>query len=1058
MAVGAAVAVLLHLTTLYSYTLFHSLAEGFCIAISAGMFMFAWNSRRLMDNNFVLFLGIASLFIGFLDGLHALAYKGMGVFGGNDANLATELWILTRYIHAVSFVIAPVLLKRTFRPIYAFAAFAAVTVLSLMTIFYWDVFPDSYVEGSGLTAFKVGSEYIISLIFLVSLGIVAALRRSFDPWVLRLIVGSIALNVAAELSFTRYFGVYDFFNELGHLFKIAAYYLLYRAVIVTGLKKPYHLIFRTLQQSREELGTANLVLERHVQEQNTEIVRRREAEDALSRQSRWLQVTLNSIGDAVLSTDTKGRITFINPAAADLTGWQPEEALNRPIGEVFRIKNKEIHQPSEDIVQKVLQEKRISALANHTVLITRQGREIPIEDSAAPIVDSEGKVSGVVLVFHDVSIRKTAEREREAAVEFLRLANKARTSQDLLRMAVDFFQRQSGCRAVGIRLEENGDYPYQCTSGFPDEFVEIESRLCEQGARGSVIREDSGRPALECLCGSVIRGSIDASMPFFTGRGSFWTNSTTELAAEAAAAGLNIRLRNLCNAYGYESVALIPLRTGEERLGLLQLNDPRKGLFSAGSIALWERLVEYLVAALTKSRAEESLMRSEEELRRHRDHLEELVRERTIELEERNRQLEEEISERIRAQEEKIRLEHQLIHTQKMDALGRFAGGIAHDLNNMLYPIILNLQMLAEEPSTDETRHRTLHLILGAAYRQRDLLRQILSFSRPDEQSLKPMGVSELVRETVAFIRSSLPSTIEIRLDITAERDTIQGNATQIQQIVMNLCRNAADAIEPHTGVIEVGLANADLPRRLATPQMRAGEYVLLTVKDTGTGMTPEVMSRIFDPFFTTKEVGMGSGMGLSVVHGIIKGHGGAVTVESRPGQGSMFSVYLPVTAEKPEGLRLKPCSTPREGEKRRVLLVDDEGIILSSVSKVLKIMGYEVTAAPSGPEALALFSERPDAFDLVITDHTMPQMTGVELAARITGIRPGIPVILCTGFSEAVNRERLRKTGISELLAKPADMQELQDAIERVLDRREEEDSAYGEVRASAASDGPER
>ncbi|HQM19820.1 MAG TPA: ATP-binding protein, partial [Deltaproteobacteria bacterium] len=526
-----------------------------------------------------------------------------------------------------------------------------------------------------------------------------------------------------------------------------------------------------------------------------------------------------------------------------------------------------------------------------------------------------------------------AEREREAAVEFLRLANKARTSQDLLRMAVDFFQRQSGCRAVGIRLEENGDYPYQCTSGFPDEFVEIESRLCEQGDRGTVIREGSGRPALECLCGSVIRGSIDASMPFFTGRGSFWTNSTTELAAEAAAAGLNIRLRNLCNAYGYESVALIPLRTGEERLGLLQLNDPRKGLFSAGSIALWERLVEYLVAALTKSRAEESLMRSEEELRRHRDHLEELVRERTIELEERNRQLEEEISERIRAQEEKIRLEHQLIHTQKMDALGRFAGGIAHDLNNMLYPIILNLQMLAEEPSTDETRHRTLHLILGAAYRQRNLLRQILSFSRPDEQSLKPMGVSELVRETVAFIRSSLPSTIEIRLDIAAERDTIQGNATQIQQIVMNLCRNAADAIEPHTGVIEVSLANADLPRELATPQMQAGEYVLLTVKDTGTGMTPEVMSHIFDPFFTTKEVGMGSGMGLSVVHGIIKGHGGAVTVESRPGQGSVFSVYLPVTAEKPERLRLKPFSTPREGEKRRVLLVDDEGIILSSVS-----------------------------------------------------------------------------------------------------------------------------
>ncbi len=1062
---GALTLFLLHLTTLHSYTLFHSIAEGFCIAISVGMFMFAWNSRRLMDNHYVLFLGIASLFIGLLDGLHALAYKGMGVFDTPGANLATELWILTRYMHAVSFLAALMFLKRAFRPSGVFAVFSAVTVLSLLSIFYWNIFPDCYVEGAGLTAFKVGSEYVISLIFILSLGAVLVSRRSFDPGVLRLMVGVMVLNVAAELSFTRYLGVYDFFNELGHFFKIAAYYLLYRAVISTGLRKPYRLMFRDLVQNREELGRTNVALEQHVHEQNTEIARRKEA-----------------------------------------------------------------------------------------------------------------------------------ELERETAVEFLRLANEISTSEDLVRMVVDFFQQKSGCRAVAIRLERDGDYPYSHASGFPEEFVRLENLLCRQDDQDTPVRNDPDKPALECLCGSVILGNVPSYMPFFTERGSFWTNSTTKLASGTIEEDLKIRLRNRCNVFGYESVALIPLRSGEERLGLLQLCDPREGLFSPPVIALWERLTDYLVAALTRIRAEESLQRmagrfelltdtagellrakeprkavdslcrkvmeylgcqayfnylldeksgflhlnafagipgeeaarierldygavcsgeslrkgcpvvadkspatsglraeqveayglkayachplqveggrvigtlsfgardretfseedlslmkavtdqiaaavvrlkTEEEVRRHRDHLEEIVKERTVELEARNRQLEEEISERLRAEEEKTSLENQLIQTQKMEALGRFAGGIAHDLNNMLYPIILNLQMLAEEVPFGDSRDQTIRLVLSAAYRQRDLLRQILSFSRRNEQQLKPVAVFGLIQETITFLRSSLPSTIEIVLTNDAQNDTVLGNATQIQQIVMNLCRNAADAIEPYTGTIEVALANVDLPEDLATREIQAGEYLQLTVSDTGTGMAPEIMSHIFEPFYTTKDVGKGSGMGLSVIHGIVKGHGGAVRAESEPGKGSLFTVYLPTTRETDEELPSRAPGTPGKPEKKSILLVDDEAIILTSVSKVLKILGYEVTAAVSGAEALSLFAANPDAYDLVITDQTMPHMTGVELAAEITGIRPGVPVILCSGFSDAVSEKRLGNSGVYDLLPKPADMQELKIAIEKAL------------------------
>ncbi|MDX9762728.1 MAG: MASE3 domain-containing protein [Desulfomonilia bacterium] len=1062
---GALTLLLLHLTTLHSYTLFHSIAEGFCITISVGVFMFAWNSRRLMDNNYVLFLGIASLFIGLLDGLHALAYKGMGVFDTPGANLATELWILTRYMHAVSFLAALIFLKRAFRPSGVFAAFTAVTVLALLSIFHWDIFPDCYVEGTGLTAFKIGSEYVISLIFIASLGAVLAYRRSFDSGVLRLIAGGIVFNVAAELSFTRYLGVYDLSNQLGHLFKIAAYYLLYRAVISTGLKKPYGLMFRDLVQSREELGRTNVTLQQHVHEQSTEIARRMEA-----------------------------------------------------------------------------------------------------------------------------------ERERETVVEFLRRANEIRTSGDLVRMVVEFFQQESGCQAVAVRLERDGDYPYSHASGFPEEFVRLENLLCWQDDQGGPARHDPGKPALECLCGSVILGNVPSSMPFFTGRGSFWTNSTTKLASGTIEEDLKIRLRNRCNVFGYESVALIPLRSGEERLGLVQLCDHREGLFSPPVIALWERLTDYLVAALTRILAEESLQRmagrfelltdtagellrakeprkavdslcrkvmeylncqayfnylldeksetlhlnafagilkkeaariehldyravysgesfrkgcpimagdspaafgleaeqikaygirayachplqaeggrvigtlsfgarnreafsredlslmkavtdqiaaavvrlkTEEEVRRHRDHLEEIVRERTAELEARNRQLEEEISERMRTEEEKANLESQLIQAQKMEALGRFAGGIAHDLSNMLYPIILNLQVLAQEVPFGDSRDQTVRLVLSAAYRQRDLLRQILSFSRRNEQQLKPVAVSGLIQETVTFLRSSLPSTIEIALTNGAQNDSVLGNATQIQQIVMNLCRNAADAIEPHTGTIEVALANVDLPEELAPREIQAGEYLQLTVSDTGIGMTPEIMGRIFDPFYTTKDVGKGSGMGLSVIHGIVKAHGGAVRVESTPGEGSLFTVYLPTTRETSEELPVQDPGTPGKPDKRSILLVDDEAIILSSVSKVLKILGYEVTPAGSGADALSLFSANPDAYDLVITDQTMPQMTGVDLATEITGIRPGVPVILCSGFSDTVSEKKLADSGIRALLSKPADMQELKSAIEKAL------------------------
>ena len=306
---------------------------------------------------------------------------------------------------------------------------------------------------------------------------------------------------------------------------------------------------------------------------------------------------------------------------------------------------------------------------------------------------------------------------------------------------------------------------------------------------------------------------------------------------------------------------------------------------------------DYMVKGLFEP---EMLMRSiryamerkmvEEELNRYREHLEELVKERTHELEERNVQLQEEINGRRQAEEEKKGLENQLIQAHKMEALGRFAGGIAHDLNNILYPIIIDTESLLEDAEPGTSMHLMLNQILKAAHRQKDLVKQILSFSRRSDQQFKPMKVVPLITETIDLLRSSLPSHIEIKQSIHAPHGSILGDPTQIQQIIMNLCRNAADAIGSQAGTIDVSIANTHLEPSPAHPDIKAGRYLMLMVKDTGYGMTKEVMDRIFEPFFTTKDVDKGSGMGLAVVHGILKHHGGAITVESEAGK--RISVY----------------------------------------------------------------------------------------------------------------------------------------------------------------------
>jgi signal transduction histidine kinase/ActR/RegA family two-component response regulator len=484
---------------------------------------------------------------------------------------------------------------------------------------------------------------------------------------------------------------------------------------------------------------------------------------------------------------------------------------------------------------------------------------------------------------------------------------------------------------------------------------------------------------------------------------------------------------------GYASSIALPLVADQKTLGALTIYGRVPDAFPPEEVRLLGELAGDLAYGITAVRWRAARARAEGELLEHRNRLAELVRERTAELEDRNRQLELEMEVRKRAEEDKRGLERQLVQVQKMEALGRFAGGIAHDLNNLLYPIIITAEALLEDMPADDPLRPRLVQIRSAANRQKDLVSRILAFSRRSEPQLSPTRVSPLVEETLDLLRASLPATIEIRHRFEAGRDTVLGDATQIQQVLINLCRNAADAIGQRPGAIEIALRNVPSPAG-PRPGEAAQGSLEIAIEDTGCGMGPEVMDRIFEPFFTTKEAGRGTGMGLAVVHGIIKSHGGEVSVSSEEGKGSRFSVLLPLTEGKALREKRTAGQAPAPAKKGTVLLVDDEEIIVSSVRSVLERLGFEVVPAMDSGEALRAFAAKPDEFVLVITDLTMPKMTGLELAEKIRRIRAKVPIVLSTGFGAVVTENAARAHGVTEVLVKPAGVGELKAAVDRAL------------------------
>ena len=392
------------------------------------------------------------------------------------------------------------------------------------------------------------------------------------------------------------------------------------------------------------------------------------------------------------------------------------------------------------------------------------------------------------------------------------------------------------------------------------------------------------------------------------------------------------------------------------------------------------------------------------------------------------------ITQRRQDEEERQTFEKRLQQSYKMEALGTLAGGIAHDFNNVLSSLLGFTELAKIKLAKGKKVEKELNEVLKAGTRARDLVKQILTFSRQSGTKKSPLEITSLIKETIKFLRASLPTTIEIHYHPPSSETTVMADPTQIHQVIMNLCTNAAYAMKETGGVIDIrvsekDLSNPDDPEQKGLPP---GRYLQLSVSDTGTGIPGDIVDKIFDPFFTTKGLGEGTGMGLSVVHGIAHDLGGTVSVSSKPGRGTIFTIMLPRYSGKQYEPTM-PHSLATMG-KGTILMVDDEDGVLASGKEILENIGYTVTTAGSASEALDMFRADPDRFDMVLTDMAMPKMTGIELSRQLLSIRPELPIVLCTGSDIGVTPDTIEKAGIKMMVMKPLTINELAEAVYEAL------------------------
>ncbi|MGE4559376.1 MAG: PAS domain S-box protein [Desulfobulbus sp.] len=755
---------------------------------------------------------------------------------------------------------------------------------------------------------------------------------------------------------------------------------------------------------------------------------------------------LLSVGDGVIVCDGQGRVQLLNPVAEVLTGWLKEDAVGRPIEEVFNIVNEGNRQAVENPVTRVLREGTVVGLANHTNLITPDGVEYPIADSGAPIFDDQGQITGVVLVFRDQS------EERLAEARLRRVAHLLERAEEMADMGAWEFDLASGDvwgspsahRLYGLEI---GHRSIEDVQALPL----AEHRPVLDRALQALIEENKPYDTE-----FQIRRPSDGAIVDIRSQAEYnpQTNKVFGIIQD-------ITLRNRVEAEVRESESRYRSLFQNNHAVMLLVNPKSNEVVDANPAAVlfygWSReeLLGKSIHEINTLPPEElrDILKEALNGQRHIFNFRHRVADgsvRDVEVisgpilvggQERLYSIVQDISQRLQAEEQRERLQEQLLQAQKLESVGRLAGGVAHDLNNMLSPIIGYSEMLQAELPPVGVHYGYVETMHQAALRARDLVRQLLAFGRKQTLVMETADLNQIVRSFVPLLRRTIREDIHIDLELSLAIDPVRVDIGQIEQVIMNLVVNAQDAMpEGGTIMLETGTVVLDQVYADSHSDVQPGPYVQLTVSDTGCGMSEEVRAQMFNPFYTTKKDGQGTGLGLATTYGIVKQHGGNIWVYSEVGQGTTFKIYLPVADVAAHIRREEGAPTRKEGPpppgRGSVMVVEDNAMVRELAVDVLGHMGgYTVFSAASGAECLEQLRGGASGIDLVLTDVVMPNMNGKALYKEAIKRIPALKVLYMSGYTENVIASRGVLDAGVHFIQKPFTPKALLAKVREVLD-----------------------
>ncbi len=900
----AAVLAGLYLISRANYLLFHSIAEMFGVIIAGGIFILAWNSRKIVANSYLLFLGIAYLFIACLDLIHTLSYAGMGIFKGFGANLPTQLWIATRYLESISLIIAPLVLKKKLNTRLIFFCYSMAVFILLGSIFHLKVFPDCFIEGTGLTTFKKTSEYIISGILLISVLLLFQRKHLFDTTVFRLLISSIIVTIASELAFTFYIHAYGFSNLMGHYFKIISFYLVYKAIIETGLMKPYNLLFRELKDN----------------------------EAALKFSENNYRTLINNALVGIYRWRLDGTILFSNRAMATILEYSsPEEMQNINVSSIYKRPG-----DRELLIQEFKKQDTVESFEFEAVTKNGNTRHLLINASLKNNI-----LSGMAL---DISDRKNVEQELQESLKKSK-------------------QHQAELSAMLELLEDSNERFRSVAESAYDAIMTADenSRIVFWNRGAELIFGYTAKEIIGSPIGVIIPESFHIP-----------------------------HLKSFDNAIAHHD---IPLKN--EISELIGLKKDGSEFPIELSIAKWKTKDNIFLTGIIRDITERK--KNEDELKKHKEHLMELVEERTLELQKSNEKLSREILDRRHA-EEQVRLmalfaqlnpspvlrfditgrvtmanssainilnispdretqitslfpdlkeqdlvqcihsssisshtvqikkrffyftligisdrnigqlygsditeqkkaEAESMRSSHLASIGELAAGVAHEINNPINGIINYTQILINRLELENREYDIAKRIINEGDRIAVIIRSLLSFASNTKEEKKPVSIQEIISDSLSLTATFLRKDgIRLKINIPGDLPEIMVQKQQIKQVCLNIMSNSRYALnkkypfQNENKVIEITAKETTVDN---------SDYIDIIYYDTGDGIPENIADKIMNPFFTTKPVGIGTGLGLSISHGIIKDHNGRIILNSVEGKFTEAVIRLPAGNER---------------------------------------------------------------------------------------------------------------------------------------------------------------